>query len=144
MIEPRRLPVDAVFATFVVNQSGLAAAFFWERTKHYGKPLTLIDYDVDHLSAATWRMLVDRMRALRVQRRARYGSLGVHVEGAPLAEQARVRGVRADAVPEHLTTTAYWPRLVQSAAAYQADEMVGITRAARGQMDARPFFALND
>jgi hypothetical protein len=134
------VPCDAVYATAVVSGTGQAARFLWARSAHgAGKPLVLLDFAVEYLSAAFWEDLTASLAAARVARRARYGSAGVYVEGEPIAEQARLGGTPAVPVPDHLTTADYWPRLCASASASMQDGAVGYTAEASAGMDRRPF-----
>lgn len=134
------IPCDGVFATAVLSQTRILATFYWARYMHYGKPLVLCDYEVGPLRGDSWRVVVDRLRELRVERRSRLPEpLGVFVETEMLAAQIAGSGVPARAIPSWLTAADSWGQVVQSAAGLLAAAMVGYTRQASARMDQRPF-----
>src|SRR5271165_1617847 len=105
---------DAVFATCVADDRGQAATLYWARTRFFGAPLLLLDWDVAQLEPKLWTndqtTLVGFGRACR----ARYGSMGIYVEDESLAAQAEELGVRCETIYEHLVATDKWTSLCLS------------------------------
>ncbi len=136
-----RLPVDTVYATFVLSPTRLSACFYWGQTRHYNKPLILLDYEVAPLDHETWDRAAACLDHLVVDRRARYGGGGIWLEYPTLVSQAEHAKMRARLIPRWLTNQEAWHTLAQSAAVFLSRGDVGYTAEAAAKMEKRPFLS---
>lgn len=136
----KQLPADAVFATSVLSQTRILATCYWSRSSLYGSPLTLIDFDVEPLTANSWSFVTHKLDDLAIARRARTGKpLGVFVESEIIASQLNNQGASASLIPAWLVAKDSWSTICQSAAGFLASGAVSMTQLASAKMEARPF-----
>ena len=107
---------DAVFCTIdSATKTGSGndgtGVIYWARTRRFGHPLVILDYDLVQIEGALlehWLPTVlQNLQDFAVQCRARAGSLGAFIEdkasGEILIQQARRRGLPARAIESRLT-----------------------------------------
>jgi hypothetical protein len=122
LLDDNALPVaspticDGVFATIDTAVKDGAkhdgtAVTYWAISKHFGIPLTILDYDITQIEGSlleAWLPSVYvRLEELAKQCRARHGSLGAFIEdkvsGTILLQQARRHGWKATPIDSKLT-----------------------------------------
>lgn len=139
-VPPPPPPVDGVFATAVLSPTRVLAVFYWGRSMHgINRPLILFDFEVEPLVAATWTRVGGRLKSLTAERRARYGDLGVFVEGEHLAQLVADAGLRVQRVPAWLVTQDAWHAITQASATHMVAREVVYTDAAKASMASHPF-----
>lgn len=132
-------PVDTIFASAVLSTTRLLAVFYWARSVGHNKPLLLLDFDVEPLSAQSWNVVRLKLDNLVVERKVRYGVAGMWVEGESLAVQAFNAGIATKHIPHYLTKVELWHTMCQSAASFLSAGDVGYTHRAAESMQQRPF-----
>lgn len=132
-----------MYATCVANETGEAATLYWARSRFFGSPLILLDWEVAQLTHETWMRAHAALRSLSLSRRARHGSVGIYVEDEGLVTHAEMRGARATAIYKHLTTPDRWLNLCLSAMQFVKGGMVDRTKAVTNRADERTAGFLN-
>jgi hypothetical protein len=140
------LPCDCVYATAVVSPRGDLAVLYFARTKWYGTPLALVDWDLEPLSEKSWLSIDARLASLCIELKARYGSRGVWVESEVLQAAAEAADCKVDLIPAPLTAQAAWRELSLAATVQVRSGQVGATDAVKDKIrtmaDTKPFGAL--
>lgn len=133
---------DAVYATVVIDQRGYAAVLYWARNRTSGVPLALVDWDLRPFRPDLWGIVADRLEAMAVECRARFGSLGIWTESLLLARQAEMREQPVLMIPDHLTDAKAWDALSLTATLHVHDGSVKVMEAAYRRTREAKFGAL--
>lgn len=135
---------DLVYAVAVPSDDGRLAATFWARIAGgYGRPLTLVDWEIYQVAADVWRDLGDRVENFRRSCGARYGTAGPWIEGEALAQRAVASGLDdAKPIPTHVAAADAWPSLCLSVARFVEAGDVRIARPALDKTRAGGFAGL--
>jgi len=111
---------DVVYGTAVVSETSEIAVLYWARSRFFGIPLVLLDYDVMNFGQMAWQRPVATLDRYRAHCGARLGSLGLFIENEALAAHVAGDGLDAAAVPDLLAAPGYWEAL-NLAAAYHVN-----------------------
>jgi hypothetical protein len=133
-------PVDCIFGTAVLSTTRMLAVFYWAQSRGHNKPLILLDFTCEPLTAESWQITKLRLGDLLTERRTRTPRpLGLWVEGEALMQQAFYSDIDARLIPPHLGRPEAWHPICQAAAGHLASGSIGYTPRAQAALDARPF-----
>jgi hypothetical protein len=144
---PKSKPIcDCVYAVAVVSPRGDLATLYFARSRWVGVPLVLVDFDLERVSADTWRDVEGRLVELSAAHGARLPHLGVWVESEALLAAALEAATVARLVPPHICAKAAWQELGLAAMVQVRSGRVKVADAVFDRRDAlaeaTPFGAL--